>query len=203
MSIFFFLWIVFHVGVKGFSPSADQKPKPLLNVLLFPLGSLHVMHGKQSVMTLWFRQTKQWTRGQKCSSWLLQHGSLRWGDHSLRPGRCLSTLMFQHRGSKDSYRPRIFPCIACRPSEVHPIQLFASPPFPCLCWNVAVCDFLCPLVSSVSWQLHCQPEQLLLHQRQRPALLQEPQEPVSLSRLTFWRVQCCVLLFCRAPSYLI
>lgn len=29
-------------------------------------------------------------------------------------------------------------------------------------------------------QLHCQPEQLLLHQRQRPALLQEPQEPVSL-----------------------
>lgn len=40
------------------------------------------------------------------------------------------------------------------------------------------------LLSSISRQLHCQPEQLLLHQRQGPNLLQEPQKPVSLPWLS-------------------
>lgn len=55
----------------------------------------------------------------------------------------------------------------------------------------------------ISRQLHCQPEQLLLHQRQRPAQVQESQEPVSLCdpfRL-FTHSDLLELHAVRRPSY--
>ena len=75
--------------------------------------------------------------------------------------------------------------------------------FLCLAQTSLVCASLrlqmSPLTDAcISRQLHRQPEQLLLHQRQRPALLQESQEPVSLSRLiTLWtHMLKAFVLFC-------
>lgn len=58
----------------------------------------------------------------------------------------------------------------------------------------------------ISRQLHRQPEHLLLHQRQRPALLQESQEPVSVSRLIYTvdhrtlKAFCVILLNISGPQ---